>query len=198
MFHLVTCPVLLIHFTQILLLQVNMFGSIKNTPLKWSIYSQLHALLLSHSRARTQINPVWFKANHIQPSSPFKISSQRTCLPREAYENNLPFPSSFCTYKPTSTTRKSTDNSSSSKPKLVVGQLVEMVTVVGPLLSTYPRRTHCWQPCKASFRPPAWYWILNSSRLYSWQDQQVERLWQGSPLNYTLGTSVSSSSWLSL
>ncbi|KAG2296098.1 hypothetical protein Bca52824_042767 [Brassica carinata] len=47
--------------------------------------------------ARTKLNPVWF-----QDLSPIKgLVFQE----KHTYEKNLPFPSSFCTYKPTSTTR---------------------------------------------------------------------------------------------
>lgn len=118
---------------------------------------------LSHSAARTQLNPVWF-----QDRSPIKgLVFQE----KHTYEKNLPFPSSFCTYKPTSTTRNIYHHRLNQNVSLGHSSpLIQEERIVDNLVRRLLDHQLGIESC-------------NSNRLYSWQDQQVERLWQGSPLS---------------
>ncbi|KAL0711179.1 hypothetical protein Bca4012_018157 [Brassica carinata] len=53
MFHLVTCPVLLIHFTQILLLQQTIFNPqvLSRSPLKGLVFQEKHMRIICRFRA---------------------------------------------------------------------------------------------------------------------------------------------------
>lgn len=114
---------------------------------------------LSHSAARTQLNPVWF-----QDRSPIKgLVFQE----KHTYEKNLPFPSSFCTYKPTSTTRNIYHHRLNQNVSLGHSSpLIQEERIVDNLVRRLLDHQLGIESC-------------NSNRLYSWQDQQVERLWQG-------------------
>lgn len=102
---------------------------------------------LSHSAARTKLNPVWF-----QDLSPIKgLVFQE----KHTYEKNLPFPSSFCTYKPTSTTRNIYHHRLNQNVSL--GHSSPLIQEEGIVLLDHQLGI---ESC-------------NSNRLYSWQDQQV-------------------------